>query len=165
MKPWEISIVVICYCVIGGACIGAFTPWNDSGGCMAHSPIFGMIYTIVYGIGGFIVGVVLSPVAVFTNATVQKRYSLHKSRQVPSNSQEANSLLLRPASTVAVASQTLLRPSQGRTETDPASLLRATDKADSKERNQLDSVSIGVSCIEKPYLTTRNIKKWTGLKW
>jgi hypothetical protein len=133
MKSWEISLVVIFYCMIGGAYVGASTHWNDDGGCMSLAPFSSIIYTVIYGVTGLIIGAVLSPVAVLTKATVEKSYSLHKTRQAPPNSEEAHSLLLRPSSTVANADQMLLRPLEGREETDSASLLRGSEKSDASD--------------------------------
>lgn len=132
MKARTISILVITLCMVGSAYMGAAPHWSERDGCFCPAPFIGIGYALLYGGWGFIVGVALSPVAVFTNSKVKENLILQKARQAPPNSKEANALLLRPSSSSEVASKTLLRPAEGRAETHPESLLRASEREHSE---------------------------------
>jgi len=51
-------------CAFLGAAVGGVLHWGDSDGCMIPAPIIGIGYSIVWGVCGFVIGGVLSPVAV-----------------------------------------------------------------------------------------------------
>jgi hypothetical protein len=64
MNIIDVCLTTVARCTLLGAVLGGVLHVNESDTCMIPAPIPAIFYAIAWGVGGFIVGLLLSPAAV-----------------------------------------------------------------------------------------------------
>lgn len=64
MRSLNIALMTAITCALIGAAVGGALHWNEGDGCMMPPPTIGILSAILYGLGGLVLGLALSPVTV-----------------------------------------------------------------------------------------------------